>query len=76
LTKAPKGLINAEIDIYWLAFAGMNPVDVIAKYSGQVPCLHVKDIAAGSRTFAEVGSGTLDIPALSLPPLITPASNG
>ena len=64
LDESAQGLINAEIDIYWLAFAGMNPVDVIAKYSGRIPCLHLKDMAAESRTFAEVGHGTLDIPAI------------
>lgn len=64
LDESKPGTIDAEIDIYWVAFAGMNPVDVIAKYTGRVPCVHIKDMAAGSRTFAEVGHGTLDIHAV------------
>jgi sugar phosphate isomerase/epimerase len=61
LDESKPGTIDAEIDIYWLAFAGMNPIDVITKYPGRVPCVHLKDMAAGDRAFAEVGHGTLDI---------------
>jgi sugar phosphate isomerase/epimerase len=61
LDESTPGSIDAEIDIYWVAFAGMNPIEMITKYSGRVPCVHLKDMAAGDRAFAEVGHGTLDI---------------
>jgi sugar phosphate isomerase/epimerase len=64
LDESKPGTIDAEIDIYWVAYAGLNPVEMINKYHGRVPCVHLKDMAAGSRTFAEVGHGTLDIAAV------------
>lgn len=53
-----------EIDVYWAAYAGVDPVQLIGEFAGRAPLVHLKDMAPGSRTFAEVGSGTLDIPAI------------
>lgn len=53
-----------EIDVYWAAYAGVDPVQLIGEFAGRVPLVHLKDMAPGSRTFAEVGAGTLDIPAI------------
>lgn len=64
LDESKTGSINAELDVYWIAFAGKDPVSYLKKYSGRVPCVHLKDMQAGTRTFAEVGHGTLDIPGI------------
>lgn len=62
LDESAPGTINAEIDVYWVAYAGMDPVTLLNKYAGRVPCVHLKDMGAGEkRPFAEVGHGTLDI---------------
>lgn len=53
-----------EIDVYWAAYAGVDPVQLIGEFTGRAPLIHLKDMAPGSRTFAEVGHGTLDIPAI------------
>lgn len=53
-----------EIDVYWAAYAGVDPVRLINEFAGRAPLIHLKDMAPGSRTFAEVGQGTLDIPAI------------
>lgn len=53
-----------EIDVYWAAYAGVDPVQLINEFAGRAPLIHLKDMAPGSRTFAEVGHGTLDIPAI------------
>jgi sugar phosphate isomerase/epimerase len=53
-----------EIDVYWTAYAGVDPVRLINEFAGRAPLIHLKDMAPGSRTFAEVGYGTLDIPAI------------
>ena len=53
-----------EIDVYWAAYASVDPVQLIGEFAGRAPLIHLKDMAPGSRTFAEVGSGTLDIPAI------------
>ncbi len=56
--------VKVEIDIYWAAYAGFDPAALIGEFAGRVPLVHLKDMTAGRRTFAEVGHGTLDIPAV------------
>lgn len=60
------GLVHFEVDIGWVATAGLDPVAFLKRASGRVSLLHVKDVAAGNpQSFrismkpAEVGSGTL-----------------
>lgn len=57
-------LLAFELDMYWVAYAGMDPLAVLKSFAGRVPLVHLKDMKAGNRVFAEVGSGTLDIPAI------------
>ncbi|MHC5034574.1 MAG: sugar phosphate isomerase/epimerase family protein [Planctomycetota bacterium] len=57
--------LYAEIDTYWVQHGGADPVEYIRKYSGRLPILHIKDMSADeSRTFAEIGMGILDWPAI------------
>ena len=56
-----------EIDVYWAAFAGVDPAGLIESLPGRVPLLHCKDLEmirddeAGARPFyAPVGEGNLD----------------
>lgn len=57
--------VQAELDTYWIQYGGEDPAAYITKYSGRVPNLHIKDMADDAeRTFAEVGTGTLDWPAI------------
>lgn len=52
--------LAAEIDVFWVRYAGINPVTIINRYAGRSPLIHVKDMAnAKSRAFAAVGSGIL-----------------
>lgn len=60
-------LVHFEIDVGWIATAGLDPVRFLRQHRGRVAQLHVKDVAAGntanfalSMKPAEVGSGTLD----------------
>jgi sugar phosphate isomerase/epimerase len=62
--KTDAALVQFELDVYWAAFAGRDPVEQLGSLKGRVPLVHLKDMAAGSRTFAEVGHGTLDFPAI------------
>lgn len=58
-------LIKFEIDVYWAAYAGFEPVALIHEFGDRVACIHLKDMTpAPERTFAEVGHGILDIPAI------------
>ena len=61
---APENLM-AEIDTFWVEYAGLKPSAVIAKFEGRCPLLHVKDMTdKHSRAFAEVGQGVMDWPAV------------
>lgn len=56
-------LLHIELDVYWAAFAGIDPIALIRQLAGRVALVHLKDMAATpQREFAEVGHGTLDMP--------------
>ncbi|RZK00505.1 MAG: sugar phosphate isomerase/epimerase [Novosphingobium sp.] len=59
--------VHFEVDVGWVATAGLDPAAFLRRHRGRVAQLHVKDVAAGNATNfalsmkpAEVGSGTLD----------------
>ncbi len=60
-------LVDFEVDVGWVAAAGLDSVAFLRRLRGRASQLHVKDVAAGNTTNfalamkpAEVGSGTLD----------------
>jgi sugar phosphate isomerase/epimerase len=55
-------LVKLELDTYWAAYAGIEPVELIERYKGRIVSLHLKDMTL-ERTFTEIGEGTLDITA-------------
>jgi sugar phosphate isomerase/epimerase len=68
--------VQLEMDIFWVSVAGHDPVQLLKKYSGRVPLLHLKDKEKGvpaatqynesvpKSTFREIGKGSVDIPAV------------
>ncbi len=58
-------LVQAELDTYWIKKGGTDPAAYIRQYAGRCPLIHLKDIAADEGgSFAEVGEGTQDWPAI------------
>jgi sugar phosphate isomerase/epimerase len=58
-------LVKAEIDVYWMHHAGVDPVGYINKFGDRVRLLHLKDMAQGAeKRFAPVGAGTMDFKAI------------
>jgi sugar phosphate isomerase/epimerase len=68
-------LVRFELDVFWVAIAGLDPAALIARHGKQVALLHLKDAAKGAapatdeakvppQAFAEVGQGTLDFPKI------------
>jgi sugar phosphate isomerase/epimerase len=58
-------LVKAEIDVYWVANAGADPVAYLEKLGDRVRMLHLKDMAGGAdKRFAPVGSATIDFKAI------------
>jgi len=57
--------LEVELDVYWIQYAGLEPVQMIEHHTGHTPLLHVKDMPPGDdRQFTEVGRGVLDWPAI------------
>jgi sugar phosphate isomerase/epimerase len=60
-------LVSFEVDLGWVAAAGLDPVEFLHRHSGRVRWVHVKDLKAStvpnfalSMVPAEIGAGRLD----------------
>ncbi|GAC1645525.1 MAG: sugar phosphate isomerase/epimerase [Ktedonobacteraceae bacterium] len=63
LTTTDAALVKLELDVYWAAYAGVNPSALLQKHVGRIPLVHLKDMTP-QRTFTEVGDGTLSIQSI------------
>ena len=68
-------LVFFEMDIFWVAHAGKDPVTLLKQYPNRWKMFHLKDMRKGATTgiftgqapitdFVPLGSGKLDIPAI------------
>jgi sugar phosphate isomerase/epimerase len=61
LTMTDPGLVCFESDLYWMVFAGADPVEYFRKYPGRFELWHVKDMENNpEKDFAPVGTGVID----------------
>ncbi len=61
------GNFDFIVDVYWLAYAGINPADFIKKLGRRCRMIHYKDLAMSIKNtseYAEVGNGNLDWDAI------------
>ncbi|MFC9245819.1 sugar phosphate isomerase/epimerase family protein [Streptomyces sp. NPDC057136] len=64
LNETDPELVGFELDLYWAANGGASaPGELFVRHPGRFPALHVKDMAPDG-SFADVGSGVLDFPAM------------
>lgn len=67
--------MTLQLDVFWAAIAGGDPVEILRRYSGRIALVHLKDKdPQAARTlvesqvprqaFVEVGSGALDFRAI------------
>lgn len=61
--ESDRRFLNAEVDTYWVEYGGANAADRIRRLKGRCPLTHMKDMAS-DRSFAEVGTGIMDFPAI------------
>ena len=62
--SAPDSL-QAQLDVYWVQHGNVDPAEYILKWKDRCKLLHLKDMLADEkRSFAEVGEGILDWPAI------------
>ncbi len=58
-------LVFCELDLYWVKKGGADPLEIMKKYPGRFPVLHVKDMAPGPEMDFECpGSGIIDFASL------------
>lgn len=67
LDESDPRYLEAEIDTYWVAFAGGEPSAWCRRYAGRLTAVHLKDMAykAGvKQVMTEVGEGNLNWPGI------------
>ena len=58
-------LVSIELDLYWVVYAGGDPLKYFAAYPGRFEQWHVKDMSKTDKTKnADVGTGSIDFKAL------------
>lgn len=67
LRETDPQLVTFEMDVGWVAAAGLDPLRLLARHPGRFTAMHVKDIKASTRPNValrqdpvEVGSGVID----------------
>lgn len=62
LTKnCDPALVKWELDLFWVVYAGIDPIELINKLKGRAPMWHIKDMNKADRSQnTEVGNGTID----------------
>ena len=61
LESTDPDFVFMQIDLYWIKYAGKDPVEYFEKYPGRFMLWHVKDMKAGeAKEMTEVGSGIID----------------
>ncbi len=58
------GDLTLELDVYWATKAGRDPLNMLKAHPGRFRLFHLKDMAAETRDFTEVGSGVIDFKAI------------
>ncbi len=60
LETTDPALVKIELDVYWAAYSGYDPLLVLQKLGERVALIHVKDMTE-NHTMIEVGQGTLNM---------------
>jgi sugar phosphate isomerase/epimerase len=60
LQQSDPSLVKIELDAFWAAYAGVDPVSYLQALADRAVLVHLKDMAA-DRSMTEVGKGILDM---------------
>ena len=61
LRETSADLVKMQMDLYWIAKAGRDPLEYFAKHPGRFPLVHVKDMDdTADQTMVEAGNGIID----------------
>jgi sugar phosphate isomerase/epimerase len=64
LDATDPALVKVELDVYWAAHAGHDPLALLQRLGNRVALVHCKDQAANGE-MTEVGQGTLDMSGMT-----------
>ncbi|MDB5074305.1 MAG: sugar phosphate isomerase/epimerase [Chloroflexi bacterium] len=56
--------VGLELDVYWAAFAGVDPLTFMQRRQDRVWLVHIKDMGP-DRKYTEVGDGSLDMAGIA-----------
>jgi sugar phosphate isomerase/epimerase len=70
--QTERGVVDFQMDVFWVVHGGGNPVELFAKYPGRFPSTHLKDMRKGTQvneptgdapddTSVALGDGIVDI---------------
>lgn len=61
LSLSDPSLVKLELDLYWIAKGGADPLRYFAKWPGRFPMVHVKDMSKDpSEAMVDLGAGRID----------------
>lgn len=63
LAETDPDFVAMELDLYWIAYANIDPMEYFQNHSGRFPLCHVKDMGA-DREMTSVGEGQIDFAAI------------
>ena len=74
-TATEPGVLDFQMDVFWVVHGGGSPVELFAKYPGRFPSTHLKDIRKGTKvcdptgnapddTSVVLGEGMIDFPGI------------
>ncbi len=64
LNQTDPELVKMELDLFWVVYAGGDPVTMFFLQPGRFPLVHVKDLDPATRKNADLGKGTIDFPSI------------
>lgn len=65
LNETDKKIVSFELDLYWVVFSGLNPVDLFNENPGRFTMWHVKDMDKIDRKLnTEIGNGSIDFKSI------------
>jgi sugar phosphate isomerase/epimerase len=60
LAETDPALVAFELDVYWAAYAGADPLGLLRRHAERIPLLHLKDMGVDpERSDVPVGAGTI-----------------
>jgi sugar phosphate isomerase/epimerase len=59
-TQTEPGVVDFQMDVFWVVHGGGNPVDLFARYPNRFPSTHLKDMRKGTKINEPTGSAPDD----------------